>query len=574
MSTPDLNWLKRCWNLPEFGNPLVERFLAAEQNGSTACKLDSESESALGNAAAVISVENSQPVTPKPLVVLAHPEGKFLQSWLYYQAEREVATDLKRRAVCDKALQFNPTELGALWGKANAEQKAAVMVALKKTLCFLTGGPGTGKTFTLTLILLALSRGWPSAVPPRVMLAAPTGKAADQMRNSIQRNLAGFEINYLSIADQTLLQEAATKSKTVHKLLGYNPSTGRCKFNAMNPLPCDLLIVDESSMTDILLWRALLRAIPKEGRLIVVGDPQQLQSVGPGDVLGELVRIAKISGSVLENAWVHLVVNMRFQKGSAGIAAMATALEKGEAEAAAQVLYDSKTDPKGLHWIERAGDQPMGWGDLPKSIQTALTAVAEARLPQDALWNLQAICILTAFRQHFIGAEAFNGMIEKHFKKAFAQFENRPTRPIIINRNDSETGLKNGTVGVIIYGEEGKGTAWFPASGVAGEAIYKSYKIAELPDYSLAWVLTVHRSQGSEYKQVLVVLPRKESPMNSRELIYTAITRARETIYIAGSLESVKAAVQTPTCRVTMIGAHFAHQSLVQELDSAALISS
>ena len=315
MSTPDLSWLTRRWNLPETGKPLVTKILEAERNGSTACELNSGS--ALGEAAAFIKPGDSWPKNPKPLVVLANGDGKFLQSWLYYQAEREVAADLKIRAVLDQALAFDPADLGELWGKANAEQKKAVRVALEKPLTLLTGGPGTGKTFTLTLILLALSRGWTSAVPPRVMLSAPTGKAADQMRNSIQKNLANLETDYLS--DQALLQEAAAKSRTLHKLLGYNPSTGTCRFNATNPLPCDLLIVDESSMTDLLLWRALLRAVPKTGRLIVVGDPQQLQSVGPGDVLGELVRIAKIPGSVLEHAWVHLVQNMRFQKEPPGL---------------------------------------------------------------------------------------------------------------------------------------------------------------------------------------------------------------------------------------------------------------
>ena len=564
MSTPDLSWFKRRWNLPETGKPLVEVFLQAERNGSTAFELISASQpkAVLGESAQLIQVGDPLPDVPKPLVALAHGKKTFIQSWLYYRAEMDVAADFKARLRIDAPLVFNPVMLGPLWDKANPEQKLAVSVALAKSVTLLTGGPGTGKTFTLTLILLALSKAWTDAVPPRVLLAAPTGKAADQMRNSIQKNLAHLHSSDLVGSDLALIQEAAAKSKTLHKLLEYNPSNGKCKFNTTHPLPCDLLIVDESSMTDLLLWRALLKALPKAARMIVVGDPHQLQSVGPGNVLGELVRVAGLKESILEKAWVHLVQNMRFKKGTAGIANLAKALEDEDSAAAVRALQDSKNDPKGLHWIERNGDVEMVWNDFPESIQTALTEVAEALTPEAALQKLQQICILTALRHHFIGAQTLNDTIARHFARKFAESDRWPARPIIINRNDPETGLKNGTVGVIVRDEKGETKAWFRASGRGGELTYKEYPVAKLPDYSPAWVLTVHRSQGSEYEQVLVILPRQESPMNSRELIYTAITRAQKTVYIAGSLETVKKAVETSTRRVTMLGAHLAFTPL------------
>jgi len=143
--------------------------------------------------------------------------------------------------------------------------------------------------------------------------------------------------------------------------------------------------------------------------------------------------------------------------------------------------------------------------------------------------------------------------IEQHFAKTTGGSK-KPNQPIIINQNDPETGLRNGIVGVIFTSAEGGRKAWFPA--FKGESAFQEFSVAQLPDYSPAWALTIHRSQGSEFDEVLVILPRQESPMATRELIYTAITRAKKTVYIAGDLESARKAASNASKRVTMVGAH------------------
>jgi len=212
-------------------------------------------------------------------------------------------------------------------------QIKAVDVALQKKLALITGGPGTGKTHTLVRLLTMLIEQGIGA--SRIRMAAPTGKASDRMKKAVGESLGNLPSDFQQHIDA--LRSVANRSSTLHSLLGYNPSTGLCKFNESNPLPCDVLIIDECSMVDVLLWRALLRATPADARLILVGDPNQLESVGRGNVLAELVRVARNEDSPLHGAWVHLTEARRF-KDRPGILALATALENLDAERAVKLL--------------------------------------------------------------------------------------------------------------------------------------------------------------------------------------------------------------------------------------------
>jgi exodeoxyribonuclease V alpha subunit len=477
--------------------------------------------------------------------------GRFLQSWLYYKAELEIAKSLPMRLKEEFETHAGARQLQELFPDAGEDdlQVKAATIALCRRLTLITGGPGTGKTHTLVRILAMLVGEGVAA--SKIRLAASTGKAAERMKKAVGESLEKLPDHFCKwVAD---LKSVAARSATLHSLLGYNPSSGKCKHNEANPLPCEVLIVDECSMVDVLLWRALLKATPANARLILVGDPNQLESVGQGNVLAAMARVAGNRKSPLHAVRVHLTEARRF-KDRPGILNLARALENLDAKAAGELLGAARgaEAPTGIAWLETSGGL-LDWAAFPKSIQRALASVAEAETPRAALNALGRICILTAQREYFVGAKAMSAAMEMHFSQA-APGSNRPNQPIIINQNDPETGLRNGSVGVITTNSDGVRKAWFP--GFKEDDTLREFSVAQLPDYSPAWALTIHRSQGSEFDEVLVCLPRRESPMATRELIYTAITRARKAVYVAGDLESIMKAAANPSSRMTMAGAH------------------
>jgi len=548
---PDLEWFKSRWNLPEAGSRWIRQFLDAQTSGSTALELlDNLDPSDLGDAATVVKAGEDAPELPQPLVIVRDGKKQFLQSWLHYKAELEIAKSLLSRLkhTCD--VRIEPAQLKELFPEARPgdRQIEAVEVSLAQRLTLITGGPGTGKTHTLVRILTVLLGHEISA--SKIHLTAPTGKAADRMKKAVGESIENLPGSFQQRIED--LASVAAKSRTLHSLLGYNPSTGICNYNEAHPLPCEVLIVDECSMVDVLLWRALLKAIPENARLILVGDPNQLESVGQGNVFAEMARVAGRCKSPLHAVRVHLTEARRF-KDRPGIQALARALENLDADGAVKRLSEAKGSdaPTGIAWLEVPGAS-LNWSGFPASIQKALEAVALAGTPSEALDALDRICILTAHREYFVGSKAMSAAIEKHFSKS-TKGQKILNEPIIINQNDPETRLRNGSVGVITTDASNGRKAWF--RGTKGEGELQGVSMAQLPSYSPAWALTIHRSQGSEYDEVLVILPRQESPMTTRELIYTAITRAKKAVYIAGDLEAVHKAASSPSNRITMVGA-------------------
>jgi exodeoxyribonuclease V alpha subunit len=532
---PDIEWLQRKWGLPPHAVKPVMELLREESGGSTACPI-AETITDWGSAAG--GAEDSS-----PLVITESAGKKYLQSRRLYAAERDVAARILGMAGKEIPLADALDQLSAVFPHAAKSdlQAAAARVAMSRQLTMITGGPGTGKTHTLARILALLVA---SGIPANsIRLAAPTGKASDRMKKAISDSLAGLPEDF----QKHSLARIADSSATLHKLLRHNPQTGRSSFDARQPLPCGVLIVDECSMVDVLLWKAVLQALPGDCRLILLGDPNQLESVGHGNVFAELARAADEAGSPLGLAHVHLTEARRF-KDRPDILAFARALEESDADAAVRLLEESRGSDaaRGLAWLENPG-AAFPCGSFPKPVLDALETVAFAESPEQAIAALGKICILTAQREFFVGAKAVSAGIDRHFLSR-AGVRNQP---VIINHNDPETGLRNGTVGVIHSAPDGKRKAWFQA----GDGKLKDVAVAKLPDFSPAWAITIHRSQGSEYDDVLVILPRKESPMATRELLYTAITRAKHHVYVAGDLDSVRKAATTSSARRTMIAA-------------------
>lgn len=539
---PDIDWLQRKWALPDEAAGCIERLLCEESGGGTACVLSGNLPS-WGNAA----TEPGRDIVA-PLVVVRHGGKAFLQSQRLFDAEGAIARSLLVR--CGRVNDRNATAaaLDKLFSGVPGDdlQRKAAEVALSRLLAIITGGPGTGKTYTLARILAALvAEGIPST---RIRLAAPTGKAADRMKKAILESAAGLPGT--SENERKAMVSVAGSCTTIHSLIGYNPGMGRAKFGPQNPLSCQVLILDECSMIDALQWRVLLAAIPPDCRLILLGDPNQLESVGQGNVFAEVTREASSKNSPLHPCHVHLTEARRFKERPA-ILEMARALEQSDANAAEDILKASIGEDceHGIAWIERDGGVPA-FEQFPGAVIDALERVAFASTPEAALDALDQVCVLTAQRQYYVGATAMSAMIEKRFSGQAAV----RNHPIIIDRNDPETGLRNGNVGVIHLDADGNRKARFRGFGNKLE----EFSLARLPDFSPAWAITIHRSQGSEYDNVMVVLPHEDSPLATRELLYTAITRARKNVFVVGSLSSVRKAAETPSTRTTLLPFHLA----------------
>lgn len=471
-------------------------------------------------------------------------DGSYLYLHRHWHEEKQIINALLLRFGGHNI--DHPTvrqRLDALFGKLSPDdaaysQKLAAAMALTRRLAIITGGPGTGKTTTVTKILALLLEQQPDL---RISLTAPTGKAAARLVESIGEQVLklGNKIN------RDILDKLPREASTIHRLLGWQ----RQGFlhNADNPLPCNCLLLDESSMVDLGLMASLLTALADDCRIILLGDRDQLSSVEAGSVLGDLTghgRPLRLSPRRAEELRplldalpadllndqspdiadhiVQLNHSYRFAKGG-GIGKLAEAINTGNTEAV--TALQSNTNEQ-LSWIEASGNQPG-----KRIIDWALDRyqdIFNAKNAKDALTIFESARILTARREGAWGEAAIRERLETRLKNEgrMSSRDNAPYKgqPLIIRRNDQETGLFNGDTGIFWPDDEGAIMAWFPLKNNNADLV--PFSIHQLPQWQSAWALTVHRSQGSEYSDVLLILPPEESQVVTRELIYTGITRA------------------------------------------------
>jgi exodeoxyribonuclease V alpha subunit len=517
-------------------------------------------------------VGTSQAPAAHPLVL--DDEGRVYLN-RYFDYERRLAQRLLEPAptAAPTLGQDAQALLGQLFA-ANARrlgdrpdwQKIATALALENRLTLISGGPGTGKTTTVVnLLACALAQN----LDCRIRLTAPTGKAAARLLEAIRK--AATEL------PAALRDRMPSESFTVHRLLGVLADSGRFRHRADNPLPIDLLVVDEASMLDLALATQLVEAVPPAAQIVLLGDKDQLAAVESGAVFSELSadptlspsrlqRLAAVTGmaaariecaapikpSGLHDRVVWLTENFRFAKDS-GIGRLAAHVNQGEARAALELLR-SGADPA-LQWIEDSSPSPQAASlqrvidGMANYLQAARTDLTERTGLFDALGRFRVLC---AEREGPRGVAEINDFVARQFRKTLdhrldpgTRSEWYPGRPVMVLRNDSVLKLFNGDVGIVLPDASEALMVFFPDSGGG----FRAVPPLRLPEHETAFATTVHKAQGSEFDWVLLMLPAKPNRAATRELLYTAITRARTGVTLVASADVLQTAIASPTQR-------------------------
>jgi exodeoxyribonuclease V alpha subunit len=505
----------------------------------------------------------------RPLIL---DEKNRLYLYRYWDYENSLSKSIKKRAHSPVAgLDFKQLKitLDRLFPDSGPKetnwQKIAAAVASLKHFSVITGGPGTGKTFTVTKVL-ALLLEQVSGQKLQIYLAAPTGKAAARLKEAVE--LAKRQIN----CDESIKAAIPSEAFTIHRML--KPMTGSPYFrhNRENPLMADVVVVDEASMVDLALMAKLLAAIPEKARLILIGDKDQLASVEAGSVLGDICarnvmhgfsapvmnRIKELTGedlehriqttdaqSGLQDAIVVLQKSYRFAVGS-GIGALSRAVNRADPEAAFQMLAD-KND-KSITWQDLKADKDL-FENLSRQIVSGYQSYLKTGDPAATLKRLQRFKILCALNIGPLGVHAINKLAEQVLRRQNLIPSDPMTenpwyagRPVLITRNHYPLGLFNGDIGVTLPdAEAGDDQLAVFFAGDSGEV--RRFKPYQIPEHTTVYAMTVHKSQGSEFDEVLFILPDKDFPILTRELIYTALTRARKKITIWGTRSIIRNAI-------------------------------
>ncbi len=501
-------------------------------------------------AALAASPLSGDPQTGEPPVLRV--EGTLLYLDRYWREEEQVCADLRER---DAVVPLDEAVLAAGLDRLlpvphptrdYAEQRAAAARAVAQATTVLTGGPGTGKTTTVAAVLALLQDQAATAghTGLRIALAAPTGKAAARLQQAVAEEVASFS----DPEDQRRL--ARLEAVTLHRLLGRRPdSSARFRHHRGNRLPHDVVVVDETSMVSLTMMARLLEAVRPEARLLLVGDPDQLSSVDAGVVLADLV-------AGLPDRVAALQTSHRF--GSA-IGQLAAAVRTGDADRALELLA--------------AGDGPVTWvpdADPAPALQALVLPHAlqlrECALAGDipgALAALDQRRLLCAHRDGPAGVEHWNRKVEQWISEHTGEgiwSAWYPGRPFLVTANDYGVGLYNGDTGVALRDADGALRAVVPAGEET--AVFAPSRLA---DVQTMHAMTIHKSQGSQADEVIVLLPPEESRLLTRELLYTAITRAKERVVLVGSEESLRAALATRAQRASGL-----QRRLAGSLDSPA----
>ena len=553
-------------------------------------------------------------VAATPLVL----DGTRLYLDRYWQYEQRLAAAFEARAAVWEDGPTAPASavvawLDELFGPARDldRQRLAAAVALTRRLTVIAGGPGTGKTYTVARVLALLHHAALATAadrPLRVVLVAPTGKAAARLQESLREALGT-----LRLPAPVRAAMERTPASTIHRLLGVTrASSTRFRHQARHPVPYDVLIVDEASMVSLPLMAKLVDAVDDRARLILLGDRDQLASVEAGAVFGDIcgpagsrptLRFSPAAASALDavvgghlagahevadgpGIWDAIVRLDRFRRFSSGsdLGAVAAAIQASAAEADRAVELLRAPSPTDLETVPGPGDGPRTAARLldpeedPAAVRTVTELVVEgyadmvrlalAGAPAgEVLSQLATLRVLCARRRGPDGVEDWNRRIERRLTEDVPGFD--PSRrwyvgrPILITRNDDAARLYNGDVGVILEDADRPGQQvaafWTPEAGL------RTLSPTRLPACETTFAMTIHKSQGSQFAEVVIVLTPEPSPVLTRELVYTAITRASRRATVLGRAAILRAALARPVQRASGL-----QQRLWGDVDPAA----
>ena len=507
-----------------------------------------------------------EPGEYKPLIL--DPKGR-LYLYRYWEYQEELVKAIKSRSGReDRGAEIEPLRQGLarmFAGNSAVDwQKVAAFAAVRRRFCVISGGPGTGKTTTVAKILALLAEQGKGG-RLRTALASPTGKGAARLQEAIKKTKKDLPCHP---GVKAVLPDEAS---TIHRLLGSVRGSPYFHYNAQRLLPLDALVVDEASMVDLALMSKLAQALPSEARFILLGDKDQLSSVEAGAVLGDICDTAnprpfseafcteienvtghRIKGSgiapPLSDSIVRLTRSYRFGEKS-GIASTSRSVNEGDGNRALHILQDKAQ-------VDVSWRPVPPLKSLPRILKDRVVAgyhdLFKSDDPETVFQCLERFKVLCALREGPFGVLAVN-LIMEHLFREQKLIEGSGKwyrgRPVLITRNDYNLHLYNGDVGITLPdpGAKGELRVFFQAPDGTLRALHP----VRLPEHETVYALTVHKSQGSEFDRVLFILPDRDSPVLTRELIYTGITRARERVEVWGEEGVFRRAVSRRTTRLS-----------------------
>jgi len=491
----------------------------------------------------------------------------------YFEYQKDLVQFIKNRVSdrIDPEISGLQESLNRLFGKEAGRkkpdwQKIAAIVAATRKFCVISGGPGTGKTTTVVK-LMALLLETNHSKPLNIALAVPTGKAAAKLQDSIRKALE--ELNCSDDIKALMPKEAST----IHRLLGTIPGSPYFRYNEQNRLDVDIVIVDESSMVDLALLAKLVQSMPDDAKLILVGDKDQLASVEAGSVFADICDAAvmnvfsknfyrvidrvssekiirsdtETSGNRIKNCMIQLLTNYRFGDES-GIGKVSSAVNEGNGPLALMHLKDQKYSDIRIEKVQaRRGLKDQ----IKKTVIPGFRDYLIAGSPQDKIEAFGKFRILCALKEGPFGVFAVNRMIEEILtENKLIRSENiwYEGRPVMIVENDYSLRLFNGDVGISMLDPIDQEIRVFFPDNRNGLRKFHPMRIGT---HETVFAMTVHKSQGSEFENVILLLPDRESPVLTRELIYTGITRSQKQVLIWGDEQIFENAVSKRVTRIS-----------------------